>query len=208
MFFILLFIPMSCISKKEKSLVENRYLAKKPMLIVDKKFNLNFGKDFNDWFNDRFAARKIMINSNTSVKCILNRKSCQNGNIIYNKKYNLIYRDNFWGMELIEGDKKDILNTYVNNINRFKKYCDKENIKPYILIIPRQYNFFNIDISDVRKNSPDPAEKVIEHLKKNTNVKILYPKEEMAIANKTTPVFFKTDHHWTKRALTQVISNL
>ena len=58
-FFIFLFIPMSKINQDAKSETENRYLAKyKPLITKEGQLNLSFGKDFENWFNDRFAMRK------------------------------------------------------------------------------------------------------------------------------------------------------
>ena len=69
----------------------------------------------------------------------------------------------------------------------------------YILIIPRKGDFFDFPIYNKKTIPPDEAEKVINYLNKNTRTNIIYPKEEMKEANKETPVFFKTDHHWTRK---------
>ena len=54
-------------------------------------------------------------------------------------------------------------------------------------------------MADKRYTKPDNADEVLKRLKKKTKTKIIYPKEEMLLANKETPVYFKTDHHWTKK---------
>lgn len=198
-FFVLLCIPMSHIDKRKKSLTENRYLAPKTKLIKHKKLNLNFGKEFNNWFNDRFNTRKYAIRTNMALTCMINSKNCKHGAVNFDKKHKLMYRENFWGMEPIETEKADILNTYVANLNRFNDYCRKNGAGLYFLIVPRQADYFDFDMPDKRKYSADPAEEVINYLKANTNLKIVYPKQQMLEANKQTPVFFKTDHHWTKK---------
>lgn len=198
-FCILLCIPASHISKAKKARGENRYLAQKAVLINHKKLNLNFGKEFNEWFNDRFNMRKDAIRTDIVLKCMINRKNCKLGQVVYDKKHNLIYRDNFWGMPEIEGDKSDILKTYVQNVNKLNEYCLDKNIKLYFLIVPRQADFFDFNMPDKRKIGPNPADEVVEYIRANTDVKIVYPEKEMKEANKITPVFFKTDHHWTKK---------
>lgn len=198
-FFVLLCIPASNMEKDKKSLIENRYLAKKPIFISKHKLNLEYGKEFNSWFNDRFNARKYAIRANTALICMINSKNCTNGMVTFDKKHKLMYRENFWGMEPINEDKEDILKTYAGNLNRFQDYCKKNNIGLYFLIVPRQADYFDFDIPDKRKKSADPAEEIIKYLKTNTNQKIVYPTQQMAQANKETPVFFKTDHHWTKK---------
>jgi hypothetical protein len=84
-------------------------------------------------------------------------------------------------------------------VNKLQKYCDDKNIKLYILLVPRKAEFFNYPLADKRIYEPDPAEEIIDYLKSNTNTNIIYPKAAMKEANKETPVYFKTDHHWTKK---------
>lgn len=199
-FFILLCIPFSHIDNSEKSTTENRYLAKAPVFIKKKKLNLDYGKDFNNWFNDRFNTRKHAISANTILKCMINSKNCRNGEVTFDKKHNLLYREfNFWGMKPIDGNKEEILQTYVTNLNKLQDYCNKNNIGLYFLIVPRACDYFDFDMTDKRKYTANPADEVIDYIKTNTDLKIIYPKKEMAEANKITPVFFKTDHHWTKK---------
>ena len=117
----------------------------------------------------------------------------------FDKKHNLLYREEFWGMKPIEKEKDDILKTYANNINKFKDYCSKRKIGLYLLIVPRQSDYFDFDMPDKKKYTENPADEVIEYIKTNTKLKTIYPTHQMAEANKETPVFFKTDHHWTKK---------
>lgn len=199
-FFILLCLPISHIDKSVKSDTENRNLAKKPALVSKHKLNYNFGKDFNNWFNDRFNARKQAINTNIAITCMINSKNCKNGEVTFDKKHNLLYREfNFWGMKPITKNKEDILKTHAINIGKLQEYCNNNNIGLYLLIVPRACDYFDFDMPDKRKYTTNPADEVIDYIKANTNVKIVYPKKEMEEANKVSPVFFKTDHHWTKK---------
>lgn len=198
-FCIFLCIPASHISKDKKAKFENRYLAEKAVLIDHKKLNLNYGKDFNAWFNDRFNMRYRMMKWNTIITCNLSEDYCKNGGVTLYKKGNLFYRSSYFGFPKIEGNKQEILDTYAGNVNKLQKYCDDNNIKLYILIVPRKAEFFDYPLADKRNYEPDPAEEIIEYLKTHTKTAIIYPKAEMKIANKETPVYFKTDHHWTKK---------
>ena len=58
---IMLFLPMCHIDKKDKSRSENRTLAKYKPFIQDNKINYNYGRDFDNWFNDRFFLRKPVV---------------------------------------------------------------------------------------------------------------------------------------------------
>lgn len=198
-FFILLCIPASHISKTKKAKGENRYLAPKANFIDHKKLNLKYGKDFNSYFDDRFNFRYEMIKLKTLADCSLNMNYCANKRVTFYKKENFMYRNGIWGLPEIKNDKTEVLKTYAQNINKLQKYCDDNNIKLYMLIIPRQADFFDYHLADSRKYKPDPAEEVIDYLKNNTKTNMIYPKAAMLEANKETPVYFKTDHHWTKK---------
>ncbi|MBP5216179.1 MAG: hypothetical protein J6039_06490, partial [Alphaproteobacteria bacterium] len=71
-FAVLLFIPMSRISTAEKSMQENRMLAKYKPLLTTKGLNLQYGTDFEKWFNDRFFGRKEMLQLYSAVKLYTN----------------------------------------------------------------------------------------------------------------------------------------
>ena len=60
-FVILLFIPMSHISKAKMSHRENRMLANKPEFIIDGKINNEYGSQYDTWFQDRFYGREQII---------------------------------------------------------------------------------------------------------------------------------------------------
>ena len=203
-FFVFLFMPMMHIDTSEKSELENRLLAKmEPFANSRGKINYKFFNSVSKYFNDRFFLRPIFVKSDIVIRCFINQNYCSNKSITYYKKGDLLYRKNYWGLNVIgpkeEKYKNRILRTDAKNLNHFKKYCDKNNIKLYLLIVPRQAEFFDYELKERLVNKKDRGLKVIKYLKKNTNIKIIYPLEEMKQANNDTPVYFKTDHHWTKK---------
>lgn len=199
-FFTLLFIPMSHIDNSVISQKENRTLAKWKPLIKNSKINYNFGKDFDAWYNDRFYFRGKTNTIYTTIKYLININYIHKGKLTLYKKKNLMYTESFWGLAPINKENKvKIFKKYLENIKYLQAYCQKHNIKIYLLIVPRQCDFFDYKMHDNRKYHPDPANELIEYLKNNTNLEIVYPKALLDEANKQTPVFFKTDHHWTKK---------
>ncbi len=201
-FMIFLFIPMSHINVNAKSKTENRYLAKWPSFITESStINYEFGKNYNEWFNDRFALRDIFIQTNNFINCLLNVNLYKSGDITFYKKFNLlIRRKSFWGLEnFYKENKEEIYKSYADNLIRLNNDLKKQNIKLYLLAIPRQCEFFDYNYPDRLSIRPDSMEDILDHLKKNTDVKFVYPKQEMLEANKESPVYFKTDTHWSKK---------
>ncbi len=126
-FFVCLFVPMSHIDQKDKSLTENRYLAQyKPLISDDHKFNLSFGADFEKYFQDRFALRKYIIALYNTIYMTLNSKT---SNAIYDKKNGFMY--------LGEGNLHIPTNSELNKnfdaLYKFDEWCKKHGIKFYIL---------------------------------------------------------------------------
>lgn len=196
--FLLLFIPMHHINLNKISENENRgFTTYKDIYTKDKEINFNYWKDLSQWIDDRFFTREQLISINTNMTCTINRFYCQSNNSFLYKKGNFMYDNSIIGLKKIDKNKKNILKEYAHNINKLQKYCDKKNIKLYFLIVPRKYDFFNYKIT--YKYTPDQADEIIKYLNKHTKTKIVYPKKEMQTANKQTPVYFKTDHHWTKK---------
>ena len=156
----MLLIPASYISNAEKSKTENRYLAKQPQFFTKRhKINLNYGKEFNDWFNDRFTLRDKLIKVNALISYYLGGEIYKNNKITFYKKYNFMDSGTAFGsgMEITP----EILETYYENVSKFQKYCDDNNIKLYILVVPRQIEFFDFRIKNERRNKPDLVEEAL-----------------------------------------------
>ncbi|MBR2526652.1 hypothetical protein IKE67_09330 [bacterium] len=196
-FLIFLFIPMSHINQDEKAKGENRYLAKLKPFIENNQINYNFGKEFNEWFNDRFALRKELISVNSFLSCTLNQ-ICETKTGKLYKQFNITTDVAYLGLTKERYNSGDEI-VYAENLSKFNEYCNKNKIKLYILIVPRRADFFNYKFPDITTPESDKGEEIIEYIKQNTDVKIVFPKQAMLEANKQTPVFYKTDHHYSKK---------
>lgn len=198
-FFVILFIPMSFISKNDFSKSENRSLAKYKPLIVKNKINYNFGKDFDQFYNDRFFARKEIVRVYSLLKYYIAINYFENQKGFVNKKNHWMSNfDDFYSekdRELSQKDKDKI----VYNLNKLKKFCDNNNIKFYIITVPRKSEITQKELypflSD--KSQFNSTRKVIDYVKYKTNIEIIYPYKELQQLQKDSFAYFKSDHHWT-----------
>lgn len=192
-FFLLLFLPMSHISQEIKSEKENRLLMPSPSLFIHNKLNLNYGIEFEKWFNDRFFGRKMLINFHAKWSVLLDKygKNTKAG----------IYKDE-WLLntsELTSFIKETELENINKGIRAYRDFCAAHHIKCYIEIVPRKMEFIkDKTFRIIPKNEEDRAKRIVESVKKTQEYDIIYPKKELEKANKTDLVFFKTDHHWTE----------
>lgn len=208
-FFVFLFIPMSNINKDEISAQENRPLAKlQPFIYQDGEINYDFGKNFNEWFNDRFYLRQKFVNFRNSFTMFITNK-CEKG--IFDTDTKTMYPNWSFGHIDIKTVKTNFSALYELN-----QFCKKHGIKLYILIVPQKadvqitkYNF----IKDTNKH--EDFLNYISELQQVNNLKIIYPYNKMreAVSNGKL-LYFKTEHHWTDdgafigyQELMKVISN-
>ena len=198
-FFIFLFIPMSHISSEKISKNENRTLSVwKPLINTNGTINYNWGNNISSWFNDRFYLRQFFLD-------------CYDKRMLFSKNWrtkNVIQGKNGW---LFYGES-DSIESYTNSVLfkdseliRIKNYleeienvCKKQNKKFYFIIAPDKHKiypeFYADDIKQI--NSKSRVYQLIDYLHKNTDIKVIYPKEMMMKHKKDDYLYWKTDTHW------------
>lgn len=202
-FGILLIIPTLKIDMSSISYYENKALAQFPSLQNKKgKINMQFCKEFDDWFNSRINMRYQLIKFYKMFSCALNVNYCIDGeDKVFDKRNNVLYINSFFGI-YSDGNAKNEKIIKISTANSFQKindFCKKKGIKFYVLVIPRRADFVTYN-TPVRKfkNSHDFAEDIVDYVKIKTDVNIIYPYEELSEANKNNAVYYKTDHHWSQ----------
>ena len=197
LFFAVIFIPMSHISNLKISEQEHRSLAKWKPLFETGKINLNFGNDFNNYFNDRFYTRNFMVELyNRVIKYNLAFRYYETKGVWLNKK------NNWMGGQITEEKSsfdEDVLKSAVQSIKKLQEFSAKNNIKPYIIIVPRKRELFSTKALPIYKNptSRERTMQMIGYIKKETGMNILYPYAELNELSQKENSYFKTDHHWT-----------
>ncbi len=190
--FIIFLIPLSKINQDEISKKENRTLAVYKPLIKDGKINFNFGKDYDAWISDRFATRNWFIDIYNSFQFKIAKNIYSTQSAYLDKRTNWAFR-----FPVVQKPDEDILKNSMIELDKFNKYCLKNNYKLYVLIIPRKEDIYAKD-TFLNKDYVDTCGKYIDKFKKQISVPIIYPHKEMHEASKDDYVFFKTDHHWTE----------
>ena len=199
LFFGSLFLPMMNISDATKSVREKRMLAKKPAITEIFKPKSNFGKQFENWYNDRFFGRDQMMTFHDEIR----NKVSKIIKAKYRVEQYVYYKKSGWmfSLELWHIDPKFIKQN-VKNIKKFNDFCKENNIKLYFLMIPKKEFIYQelLEKYGIDKKQYDQEKeiyaKIIEENRK-INVPFIYPFNEMQQGKQKDYVFFKWTHHWT-----------
>jgi len=197
-FFILLFLPMSRIDNySTKAKNENRLLETyKPLINKNGSLNYNFGNDFEKFFNDRFFLRSFLISNYHFIKMLCAYKYYDTGSIVFFKDNNYVFDKKL--LPRADDFPKDKVIKTAKALDRFQDWCDKNNIKLYLLVVPYNMHIYQDDIKplDNPKGLIALNGNVNEFIK-NTKTKVIYPFDKLKEGSKKERTFFKTDHHWT-----------
>lgn len=203
LFFVILFLPMVWIDSSEISQKENRMLAKwKPLLNEDFRVNYNFGRDVDNFFQDRFFLRddlikfyynQFIINKNLRTKKVIKGKD----NWLFHgvpSAISMYKRENLFSKENLE---------YVAKVlSDYDDYCKKNGKKFYFYIAPSKSmvydEFYSELIKPNKQNTLSLANQLTDYLKENTNVKVIYPQEELKQNKDKGLLYWKTDTHWNE----------
>ena len=193
--FFVLVIPISKIDESDRSIIENRMLAKFPQNI-DK----NFGQGFERWIADRYRFRNII--SSTYLKCdriVSGRIS--NSSAFEGKNKWLFYKDensvqNFLDNNLFSIEELEVIK---DNLENRQIFLNKLGIKYYLLICPdknRAYGDFYPNYIQKIGTGGGRGEQVFNYLKDHSQVNVVYPLQQILTERKHNILYFKNDTHW------------
>lgn len=193
-FFILLVLPSCNINNKLYDKSENRKLTEYKPFITKNEINYKFGKDFNNWYSDRFFGRTSMIHLYNKLRFLLTCYMYNQGKYYYNKK-------NQWAFSPEWHDINDLsynFPLYEKNIKKLQDFCGKNTIKLYIVLAPVKGEVYP-DIIYPFKLRFNNGQKFEEYINKSFGREIVtYPLEEMQEDAQKEYVFPKGDLHWSE----------
>ena len=186
---------MMRLSSEKTSTAENRKLAVyKPLFKKTGVLNWNYGKDFDNWFNDRFNFREKIIQAQHEAEYNIRTDFVNiNNHFIFKSNGYIInnYKSAFKPLT------KDELELYSSNLYRFNKFCEDNGSKLYIVIPPASNSYLKKEILIYNTYPQDRTLKLVDYAKKKYNLDIIFPEKILRDAEKNGLVYFKTDHHWT-----------
>ncbi len=198
-FFFLLFFPMTHITDAVRSVRENRMLYEKPAFKHFFERNSDYGKRYEDWLNDHFSGHDALIQLHDSIRNELS--------IILRGKGTIYFPQDDWYFDVNSLANKDYLQatqqSIVKNLVQLNKFCQENNIKLYVLEVPRKESVYKNIIKEKYGFNESPLvqfsqihDDVLKKVRKH-QIPYVYPYDALCDASKQDLVFFKRLHHWT-----------
>ncbi|MEI0532102.1 hypothetical protein R4I97_11130 [Brachyspira pilosicoli] len=185
----------------DKSNYENRVLASKP--IIDINHLDVYPKLYEKYFDDNIPFRNKLV----QLKNIIDIKIFQNiisDKILLGKDSWLFYKDGNLMEKYIGLDSEfftdEELITIKNNLIYFRDELKKRNIDFIFMICPDKTFIYEEKIPHYvrRKTNINYVDKFVDYMNRNTDLKIVYPKEELLKYKNKYQLYYKYDTHWNK----------
>ena len=178
---------------------ENRTLASKPIFMST---NINeYPKKYEEYFNDYLPFRNELVklkNLNDIFvfkNIISDRVLLGKAKWLFVKWYDLI--EQYIGIEGYNFSEKE-LEIAKNNLIHFRDELKKKNIDFIFMVCPDKQFIYSEYMPDYIKRKPDNkgTDFVIEYIKSNTDIKVVYPKNELLKYKDKYQLYYKYDSHW------------
>lgn len=198
-FFCCLFIPMMNLSDGVKSARENRMLAVKPELKEIFKKGFDYGKRYQNYFNDHFWGRLALIKLQDIIR---NKLS-----YVIRVPRAVYFKESGWDFFVPFVSTMDCrpttLQAIVRNLIQLDLFCRQNQIKLYVFEVPKKEIIYKKFLSD--KYGFDEkefvkvsqAQEAIRSEAWKHHIPYVYPYEALRDVAQQDLVFFKNSHHWT-----------
>lgn len=185
--------------KMDNNNYENRNLYEKPELVF--KDIKNFPKKFENYFNDHLPFKNEIRKTRSKIYANIFGISSSSSVILGADGWLFFTGDTTLTdynktTSYSESEKKKIM----NSLAKTNDILNNNNIDFYILVIPNKENVYREKLSNVlktnNKNQYSKTEDLIQYIKNNSTLKIIYPKDALVDAKKQYDTYYKYDTHW------------
>lgn len=181
---------------------ENREMAVQPSLTLDNYGT--FSEEYENYFNDNMPFRNILITLNTAIDYFAFNKSTNDYVIIGDNNWLFYSRTDdgdpvscYEGTNLLSDEQLQEIAQNCLTQRDFLATYGKEFV---IFIAPNKERIYSEYMPECYGKPADiyRALQVVNYLRENTNLRVVYPYEELMEAKQNTDynIYSKTDTHW------------
>ncbi|ASJ22755.1 hypothetical protein BHAMNSH16_03355 [Brachyspira hampsonii] len=177
---------------------ENRLKANKPILSIN---NLSkYPNEYEKYFNDYLPFRNELIQLKNIIDFLIFNNILSQSAILGKNKW-VFFKEiryviqNYIGIYRFSDEE---LENAENNLLHFRNELRKKNIDFVFMICPDKTLIYTdyMPYYVKRKTMINAAEQFVNYIRKNTDIKIVYPKEELLKYKDTYLLYYKYDYHW------------
>lgn len=153
---------------------------------------------------DNIALKEQMAEVNSKLtEGMSGGKYIESNQVILGKDDWLFFKDESDGTPLSDYEgtnwysEADLI-TITNNLINQRDVFREKGIRFVVMIPPNKEMIYadKMPPTIFRKNTVTKADKLVEYLRANSDLEIIYPKEEIMLATNTVQTYFKYDTHW------------
>lgn len=178
---------------------ENRTLASKPIFMST---NINeYPKKYEEYFNDYLPFRNELVRLK-NLNDIFMFKNIFSRRVLLGKYKWLFTKDanlteKYIGIEEYNFTEKE-LEKAKNNLIYFRDELKKKNIDFIFMVCPdKPFIYFKYMPDYIKRKSIKSGTDIfVEYIKNNTDIKVVYPKEELLKYKDKYQLYYKYDTHW------------
>ena len=192
------------IPEEAKTNNENRSLATRPILNIDNYYE--YPELYESYFNDSLGFKSELTNLYSRMKySILDVSS--NDAVIKGKDNWLFYDSKYKDDGDIVADyqrtnyySNEMLLTFKRALEAKKKFLDNLGIEFYVYVASNKEEIYSEYMPDyyVRLKDKSKADVLVDYLRENTDINIVYPKETLIENKDKYQLYYKSDTHWTQ----------
>ena len=197
--FAICVVPVVHINKEDVDKRENRMLAKRPQLWVNGKINEKYGKQMENYLNDRFNGRNSYIKIHDKINDALLGDD-YDGRKAFSGKDNWLFFKDDYSVELYQHRMPftdNELGVIKTRLERQTMWFKEHGIYYSIMLAPNKADvygeFYREDVH--QKNTQDRVQLLLVHMG-GTDVNIIYPLDRIREHKKDGLLYWKTDTHW------------
>lgn len=198
--FIILFITPHITFGILKPFLDNEDYEKRAKAELP-KFNKNtyemYGSLFEDFYSDNLPYRNELIQMNSLLSMrILGESSSKQ--VILGEEGWIFYKEGITDYKGINHYSEDMLVDIEKNLEKSSRYLEEKDIQFFIMVCPNKETVYKSYIPDYIKcvSEKTKTDLLIDFLEKNTELNILYPKEELCNLAEEYQLYYKNDTHW------------
>lgn len=184
--------------KTDNTNYENRNLSEKPKLVF--KEITDYPSKYENYFNDNLAFKNEIRKLRSMIMYKLFNTSSDERVIIGSEGW-FFFTGNTTITDYLKTEyyTKEAKKKINSKLLEAKNKLNENNIDLYILILPNKETVYSDKLESKIKRSNNKKSKIddlIDYLKNNSDLKIIYPKDELIEKRKNYETYYKYDTHW------------